>query len=560
LAVGRVLSAKAGNIGTHHLFEAMVLDRLFALALGWQALAEAVANPGNGSWRPGVLVGLATWVHPATGLQLAMVLGASWVLWAVVDRAQGIRPGRALLSLAALGLAVLPGLAVNLPRGATLLGGLSRDEFWLLSVELQNPQHMLPHLWRMPQWLSWACYVVLAGLQLAGWGVGEVPRASRAAGAAWALPPWPPARRRLVIVLAIILTGLAVAWYAIEVLHQVQVTIFQPFRMATVARGIALVIMAGRLAALCHSGGPLGWLRATLLAVGFHGDWLLVVVTAAEVAITAVASVRLRLAGRAWPRVWEGAVLWVVLAVGLNFLGHHDTESGHLPLLLALGIGLLLSLRGGRSQHDRSVRVGWQFGVSLGMAAAWVVPLGALAAAGIPGESPAARHFLVRGLIDRCRLAAVPLDDLERLALWCRAHTPVTARFVGPPGPKTFRLWSRRSLAFNRAASPYHALGLVDWFARFQEHVDFHGSPAEFVRAYRVDRHRFEERYQTLSESQRAAMARRQGATYVIADAPAADKRPASSPWSVSPLELLHVEGGYAVYRIRSGELVQRHR
>jgi hypothetical protein len=361
-------------------------------------------------------------------------------------------------------------------------------------------------------------------------------------------------------VLTSILTGLAAAWYAIEVLHEVQVTIFQPFRMATVARGIALVIIAGRLATLCRSGGPMGWLRATLLAVGFLGDWLLVVVTAAELAITAVAAVRLRLAGRAWPTVWEGAVFWVVLAVGLNFLGHHDTESGHLPLLGALGIGLLLSLRGGRSQRVWWVRFGRPLGVSLGMAAAWVVPLGALAAAGLPGESPAARHVLVRSLIDRCRLAAVPLDDLERLALWCRAHTPATARFVGPPGPKTFRLWSRRSLAFNRAASPYHAAGLVDWFARFQEHVDFHDSPGEFVRAYLVDRHRFEARYQALSDAQRAAMALRQGATYVVADAPAAHEGPASSPATVSPLELLHVEGRYAVYRVRSRELVQRHR
>jgi hypothetical protein len=561
VAVGLILSAKAGNIGTHHLFEAMVLDRLFALALGWQALAEAVSNSGNRWWRPGVLVGLATWVHPSVGLQLALVLGASWVLGSVVDQTKGISSAKALLSLAALGLAVLPGLAVNRPRGATLLGGLSRDEFWLLSVELQNPQHMLPHLWRMPQWLSWACYVVLAALQLAGWGVGEVSRTSRAAtGAAGANASWPPPRCRLAILLAIILTGLGVAWYAIEVLHQVQVTIFQPFRMATVARGIALVLIAGRLATLCRSGGLLGWLRATLLAVGFLGDWLLVVVTAAELALTAVAVVRLRLAGPAWPRVWEGAVFWVVLAVGLNFLGHHDTESGHLPLLLALGIGLLLSLRGGWSQHGRSVRVGWQLGASLGLSAAWVVPLAALAATGIPGESPVARHVLVRGLIDRCRLAAIPLDDLERLALWCRAQTPATARFVGPPGPKTFRLWSRRSLAFNRAASPYHAAGLVDWFARFQEHVDFHGSPAEFVRAYLVDRHRFEARYQTLSDAQRAAMARRQGATYVVADAPAAHQGPVSSLSSGSPLELLHVEGRYAVYRVRSGELVQRHR
>ena len=58
--------------------------------------------------------------------------------------------------------------------------------------------------------------------------------------------------------LAVILVGLAAAWYAIEVRHQVRVTVFQPFRMATVVRGIALVFVAGRLVALWRAGGLVG--------------------------------------------------------------------------------------------------------------------------------------------------------------------------------------------------------------------------------------------------------------------------------------------------------------
>ena len=129
-------------------------------------------------------------------------------------------------------------------------------------------------------------------------------------------------------------------------------------------------------------------------------------------------------------------------------------------------------------------------------ALAWAVPLASLLAAAVPLDCAASRHPLVRSLIGRCRFAAVPADDVERLALWCRDHTPATARFIGPPGPKTFRLWSLRPLAFNRAASPYHAAGLADWFARFQDHVGFHGSPEQFVRSYQADRHGFEARYQ----------------------------------------------------------------
>jgi hypothetical protein len=166
----------------------------------------------------------------------------------------------------------------------------------------------------------------------------------------------------------------------------------------------------------------------------------------------------------------------------------------------------------------------------------------------------------VQGLISRCRFAATPTDDVERLALWCRAHTPESANFIGPPGPKTFRLWSQRGLAFNRSASPYHAAGLVDWFTRFRDHVDFHGDVTAFVHSYLADRHGFEARYDQLSDTQHAALAHRQGANYVIALAPERNEGRGAEPQSESPLELLHVEGRYAVYRVRSEVLVQRQR
>ena len=148
----------------------------------------------------------------------------------------------------------------------------------------------------------------------------------------------------------------------------------------------------------------------------------------------------------------------------------------------------------------------------------------------------------------------MPLDDIERLALWCREHTDPSARFIGPPGPKTFRLWSRRNLAFSRSGSPYHGAGLADWFARFTDHVGFRGTPEEFVRAYRDHRHEFEARYDSLSDVQRAALAVRQGAQYVIAAAP----KDASRQQIAGPLELLHVEGHYAAYRVIPSALVHR--
>jgi hypothetical protein len=562
VAVGLVLAAKAGNIGTNHLFEAMVLDRLMALALGWLALAEVVVRPARGRSRAAVAVGAAALIHPSVGLQLAMLLAGSWLVWCVLGRWMEVDLRAALSGLLGVAVAVLPGLAINLVAGPPLLGNMPADVFWLLSVELQSPQHMLPHLWRMPQWLAWGCYLVLAAVAIVDRGRPGKAGPATTACEATATGPRAPARLRLIASLAVVLVGLGAAWYGIEIAHQVRVTVSQPFRMATVARGIALMLIAERLVRLWRAGGWLGRLRAILLAVSFTGDWLLVVVTLAELAVSATQAIRLRLLTGESGRVVDAAVLFVMLALGLNFLARHDTEYGNRSLVMACGLGLVTELV---NRWRRQVRPGtgdlnWMPArLRAACAFAWALPLASLVAAAAPREGPLSRHPLITGLIGRCRFTEVPADDVERLAVWCRDHTPTTARFIGPPGPKTFRLWSLRSLAFNRAASPYHAEGLADWFARFQDHVGFHGPADQFVRSYQADRHGFEARYQALGDDERAALARRQGATHVIAAAPAGRDGHPSSRSGVGPLELLHVEGRYAVYRLASGTLVQRH-
>jgi hypothetical protein len=422
---------------------------------------------------------------------------------------------------------------------------------------------MLPHLWRMPQWLAWSCYLVLAALAIAeDWGVraGEpTPSATQTSDSIPSLAP----RVRLAAALAVILAGLTAAWLAIEVRHEVRVTVFQPFRMATVARGIALVLVAGRVVRLWRSAGWLGRTRAILIAVALSGDWLLVVVTLAELAVSTAQAIRgcFSRAGR-----WRGldvVVLFTMLALGLNFLGHHDTEYGHIPLLAAWSAGLIFGIvdRWRGCAGKGAGRFAWApMRVSAAFALAWAIPLASLAAAGLSHDRGLADRPLVRGLVSRCRFTPVPADDIERIAVWCRRHTPAAAIFIGPPGPKTFRLWSLRALAFNRAASPYHASGLSDWFARFQDHVGCHTSPEEFARAYTSDRHGFESRYDAQSALQLAALALRQGATHVIALAPAGNKNHSASLSPDDRLELLHVEGRYAVYRVRLGTLVQRQR
>jgi Domain of unknown function (DUF6798) len=563
VAAGLVLSAKAGNIGTNHIFEAMVLDRQIAFALGWFALSQLIVQPDRG--RPLVLaaIALATLVHPSAGLQLALALVASLAAWSLLSRLTEVHWRGAIVWILGLVFAVIPGLAYNVQAGSQLMGQMPASDFWLLSVELQSPQHMLPHLWRMPQWLACLSYLAMAALAVSArrtaCPVAPVPTGREPSGA---FGP-SAARVRLVAALVVILAGLAAAWFLIEKQHSLQVTVFQPFRMATIARGIALALIAGRIAALWKAGAWLPRMRAILLAVSVTGDWLMVMVTLAELAVSSAEALRAKLTAQPVWKTVDAIAFLIVLCLALNFLGHHDTEYGHLPLLAAIGVGVAVAFAKFRRSPEAPARVSWTWTPIRRLAffaLAWAAPAAALLASAVPLDHPLARSGLVHGLISRCRFAAVPNDDIERLALWCRAHTPESASFIGPPGPKTFRLWSQRGLAFNRAASPYHAAGLADWFARFRDHVGFRGDVTAFVHDYLADRHGFEERYDRLSDTERAALAQRQGAAYVVALAPARSQSRGAAQKPESPLELLHVEGRYAVYRVRSELLVHRQR
>ncbi len=90
-----------------------------------------------------------------------------------------------------------------------------------------------------------------------------------------------------------------------------RVTLFQPFRMATVFRGLALVAFSGRLLTLWQKGPGPNAARATLLTVGLAGDCSLVVATLVEVACATLErspfrpAIRLAVAG---VRVGRGSI------------------------------------------------------------------------------------------------------------------------------------------------------------------------------------------------------------------------------------------------------------
>lgn len=521
VAAGLVFTAKAGNIGTNHLFEAMLLDRLLALALGWNALASFVSAPRQAVGLAPVLLAVAAWVHPSMGLQLTLVLAGGWGLGVLAGRWTGLRPVPTVLALALLGLAMAPTLGALPGQRATLFAGMAPEAFVQVAAYVQSPQHMIPHLWRLPQWLAWVAYLVLASVSLAADRSRPVAVESGSARLT-------PERARFLVLMLTTLAGLAVAWLAIERLHDPGVTLFQPFRLATVVRGLALVAVSGHILRMSQEPTRTGPIRALLLTVGLTGDWAWVMAILTEVSFTLASRFGHRTATLAGS---------LALAGGLFYLAHHDTESGQVRLLLALGTGLLVA-----AVQSRGAIVWTPSRLLRWTALAWAVPLAALM---LPPLLAERRPEWLGPLITHARFGAWPIDPLETLAVWCREHTPASARFIGPPGPKTFRLWSERSLAFNRAGSPYHAAGIADWIARFRDHVGFEGSQAEFVAAYLSRRQELERGYDRKSPAQLAELARRQGADNVLAR-----RVNGINQTSPGPLRLLHAQGPWAVYQV----------
>jgi len=391
-------------------------------------------------------------------------------------------------------------------QSARLLAGLPLEEFRTLSAELQSPQHMLPSLWRKPQWFAWLAYFPLLLFGKRDWNAPRV---------------------RLLAMLGVILAALGVATIGIEAVRDLRLTLFQPFRMATLARGLALVAASGRVLELWKRGDLFGKLRAGLIVAGLSGDWSFVVAVSCE----SIAALVERFTKRT--QLAEAAFA-TALAAGLLFLTRHDTEQGERALIfgLLLVLGWAGIARWGRPSWNRRRLV-------LAFAAAWCVPIAAFVVPPLMGVDSG--RGIVEALGRRCRFWAVPLDDVEKLAVWCRDHTPEEAVFIGPPGPKSFRLFSLRSLDFNRAGSPYHAEGLADWAERFKDHVGFHGSNAEFAAAYLSNRHGLEAAYGHKSERELVELARRRNADHVLATA----------NLNVTGLLIpLRTEGRYTVYRV----------
>lgn len=521
------LGARAGNIGTNHLVDSMLLDRQIALVAGWWAVAFWL-EPGVG-WRSGLglwgTLALASWIHPALGLQVGGVLGLATSLLLFSRSGMGSF-GESGARLGAIGLGCVPALVYLAGNGQVLTAGLDAETFRLLAVEIQGPQHLAPWVWRWDQWGAAVCYLAI--------GLSQVLRtwhdSANCANVAF---------KRLVLLLAVLVCVLLASWVGVVWWGDLRLTLFQPFRLATVARGVCLLIVAPGLAEMWRAGGLWGRMRVLLLVLGLVGDqaWL--------------AAVLAELAARAWEGVSQRVAVgaWVlVLAFGLGHLQYHDPARS----IEVVGPGLAVGLVALRVAHR--LDLGWnrrRRGLVLG--ACWVMPAMALLA-GIQGLRTGEVPAWGKSFVARCRFVEVATDDVERLGAWARVHLPGDAVLIGPPGPKTLRLWSRRAVVFNRSASPYHARALRDWAERFRRHVRFEGTWAEFARAYQTRRQELESRYYDQSLEAIVDLARRSGADHVVTlreDLIRERGVVFSEGGANSQLVVLRAAGRYALYYLR---------
>ena len=544
---------RAGNIGTNHVFASMMLDRVVAHGLGWSAAALWITGSRHGTLAGPVLIAAAAWIHPALGLQWGMVLGACWIIealrgWSLLarrrvqsDQGNSIRAPRtaALLTLAALS----PNLAALPSQSRALLEGLDPQTFFTLSARIQSPQHMLPGEWRFEQWAAFGCHFLLAVpalVALVGASRRGVPGASR-----------------FLSLGAVLSLFLLASWVAVELAHHLKATLFQPFRMATAARVWALVLIALHVTTLWNQRTVWGRVRVVLIAVGLTGDWRLVAVSLAETAAW-LAERPIGIGNRRWvPSGWAKALWLVVLGGGLIHLFHHDTRDGASILVGTLvawmGVEALIRRRARAISHESTDEGRFSRFEPLSalrprplvwLGLAWAMPLASWCLQVVTPASEQADWAL--SLTARWRFLERPLDDEERLAWWCRTHLPAEARLVTPPGPKSIRLWSQRTVVFNRAAGPYHARGLADWAERFRLHVGFEGNLDAFADAYLNNRVALEARYDTLTDQQLANLARRFNATHVWT-------RTDLKLSSDSPLSHLKTIGRHRVYRVHEG-------
>lgn len=484
LAVLLLLAVPPGNLASNWLMEPELKPRLPAYGLALLALAlllRAPLSPRRAA-AAGALMALVTQVHVGIGLLAGGALAAAMALW---WQGGAVRPRAALAFLAvdAVGLLLrLPYLLGTRPRL-----GVAGAEVDLISVYLQMraPHHFAPGTWPLEDWVGFGACVGLGAL---------------------ALPLLDRERRRQVLILAAVLgTLLLAALFFAVVVPVYSVMLLQIWRLATLARALALVLGAGLIARLLRSRPGRGLFLLGALATPWGLAWGVLAAAAGR----RRRRVFLSVAGAALVALWlaSGAMapLVPVFGVGLALSSRRP-----LPVLAAAAAcafaaatsrtasvlplaGLALGLAGSRRPFlplalaacGAAAATSWWAGLLL---LACLLPWPALRV------GPALLAVLLvaawwgpaqwagdRQGLDRWSFRMVPLSDTERLAHWCRENTPTDAVFLTPPDLAGFRFWARRAVVVDYATPPISGPELLEWARRLGDVLGHPGPPSRLV-------------------------------------------------------------------------------
>ncbi|MFM7129843.1 MAG: DUF6798 domain-containing protein [bacterium] len=518
---------KAGNLGTNHLWEDHLLDRQIAFSLGWYALALWIDSAPSINYRIPAITGLIAIIHPGLGL-LNLALWFVLFGWnCIIGR---IKRNLMAIIFIAFVLCMAPWGWLYLGQSSVLKAGVRPDLFWSLATEIQGPQHMRPSLWRSSQWYAALSLFVFSMINI------------------YFVFSWDKKTSKYIMArqwVFFISVGLFISWLAIEYDHQLNITLAQPWRLATPLRGLFLILILPVLIDLFSSHRRTFWAHACVLILSLQND--LVTFIAFSIAILVLFFIQFFEAFKLRHVALMSSLLINIMSIyAIYWLYAHDPQRGHWLFIAGYLSGCILF----DITKKANMKIDGNFDITIpsylqtssrkAMAIAWIIPLISLVYCGI---DPSGQIKLAQLLATKWRIYETPRSDAEKMGFWLNANLPQNAMILSPPRDKSIRAWSHRSIVANVAGSPYQAEELKKWAERIATLCGFSGDLAEFARQWPDNRVRFETYYEKASPDEIIAWAKQFQADVIVVPSAEGFDSLAKAGWSRA-----HVEGRLAAW------------
>lgn len=519
---------KAGNLGTNHIWEDHLLDRQIAFALGWFALACWLEANESIYWKIPVITGLIAIIHPGLGLlNLALWCGLfSWnFIFAAFPRE------KVLFFFGVFLLSMLPWARLYLGQSSVLKAGVSPDLFWQLATEIQGPQHMRPSLWRSSQWYAAFSLLALGFIQFF-WMIPEkVPQKVHQRASQWIL---------------MIVFGLFVSWPAIEYFHDINITLAQPWRLATPLRGLLLIILTSILTPYFSINNRLIRGFAFSIIVGLRNDWVTFFLCSVSIFVITLPNFMRLVRSNIMQLIFQ-LLIGGSLIYSLWWISAHDPQDGISLIagsyLFVFIVDYLLKKHEVKiDPENNTIHFPYSLQISRRNAiiAAWLLPLSSLI---IGGFDPTGQTRITQILASKWRIYETPRTDAEKMGVWLNANLPKNAMILTPPRDKSLRAWSHRSIVANVAGSPYQAAELQKWAERMKILSGFNGEMSEFANQWPTKRVEFETYYDKADANEIIGWAEDFKANYIIAPSHAN-----SQPFAAKGWVIIHRHGRLIAY------------